>query len=359
MSGDTRRWWELEIVVPVDRWCAVVADVAGPLLRTAAHPSAAISDPLLVRDVTAHRAPALYVQARAASGDELADAYGAVLAASPATAPVATAVTTASGPVAAADVAVVRPARLVPLAGPVFGGAALPAMSRGFLHRVAPALVELAETGRERRGSMVEAALAVMAAHLKAQGPSAAPGAEALALAGVPLGFVSFRSHAEAFFATCRDPAAARAAMEQRYRDARPVIDKTVGSVFAAADAGTLQDGPAARWFSAAAAAHHEFRAAFAAGELTVSAPPDPDQHGNGLAHSRFHQRAGASTTLQQYIQGDPAFLAVRLATSLLYVGLHTAGVALAERYFLCHIASRACESLSGTDAMSILTSLS
>ncbi|MFF3867001.1 hypothetical protein [Micromonospora sp. NPDC001898] len=369
MTGTTRRWWELEIVVPADRWCAFVADVAGPLLDTCASTGSGIGGALLVRDVTAQGVPAIYVQALAASGSELADAYRTVLRASPEPA-VAGAVTVDSrlpggpagppdSPVASLDTAVVRPARLVPLAGPVFGGAALPALTRTFLHRVGPALVQLAQEGRGQRRSMLEAALPVMAAQLKAQGPSAAPGAENLALNGVPLGFLSFRSHAEAFFATCRDPAAARAAMDGRYHGARAGIDRTVAAVFEAAETGSLRDGPAGLWYATACAAKAEFMSAFRAGELTISAPPDPTRHGNDLAHSRFHRKAGASTTLQTYIQGDPAFLAVRLCTSLLYLGLHTAGLTLAERYFLCHVIGRACESLSGADALSILDDLS
>ncbi|WP_433347492.1 hypothetical protein [Micromonospora sp. CA-111912] len=369
MTDTTRHWWELEIVVPADRWCAFVADVAGPLLDTCASTGSGIGGALLVRDVTARGVPAIYVQALAASGSELADAYRTVLPASPEPA-VAGAVTVDSrlpggptgppdSPVASLDTAVVRPARLVPLAGPVFGGAALPALTRTFLHRVGPALVQLAQEGRGQRRSMLQAALPVMAAQLKAQGPSAAPGAENLTLNGVPLGFLSFRSHAEAFFATCRDPAAARAAMDGRYHGARAGIDRTVAAVFEAAETGSLRDGPAGLWYATACAAKAEFMSAFRAAELTVSAPPDPTRHGNDLAHSRFHRKAGASTTLQTYIQGDPAFLAVRLCTSLLYLGLHTAGLTLAERYFLCHVIGRACESLSGTDALSILDDLS
>jgi len=369
MTDTTRHWWELEIVVPVDRWCVAVADVAGPLLRLGTGVGTPIGDALLIRDVTAHRAPALYVQALAASGGELAEAYRVVLAASPGPTSVAAAVTvdprpsttpTSShdAPVASVDTAVVRPARLVPLAGPVFGGTALPTLTRAFLHRIGPALVQLADTGRDQRRSMLEAALAVMAAQLKAHGPSAAPGAVGLPLNGVPLGFLSFRSHAEALFATCRDPAAARAAMDERYRGARAGIDRTVATVFQAADAGSLRDGPAGLWYATARAAKADFLAAFRAGDLTVSAPPDLTRNRNDLGHSRFHQKVGASTTLREYIQGDPAFLAVRLATSLLYLGLHTAGLALAERYLLCHLISRACESLSGSDALSILDSL-
>ncbi|MBB5830122.1 hypothetical protein [Micromonospora carbonacea] len=368
MTDTGRRWWELELVVPAEHWCATVAEVGGSLLRTTRGDAAPIADALLVRDVTAQGVPALYVQARAASGGDLAEAYRALLGGLPRAFPIATDVifdlpgpsgSTTSGAVATAATAVVRPANLVPLAGPVFGGSALPALTRAFLRQVGPVLVQLAAAGRRQRQSLVQEALSVMAAQLAAQGPSAAPGASELALNGVPLGFVSFRSHAEAFLSTCRDPAAARASMDERYRRARSLVDSTVAGVFRAADAGLLRDGPAGLWYAVARAARRDFEGAFRAGDVRVAAPADPSTHGNDLARSGFHRRAAASDTLQRYIQGDPAFLAVRLGTSLLYLGLHSAGLTMAERYLLCYLVSRGCETLSGTDALSVLESLS
>ncbi|SCF35145.1 hypothetical protein GA0074695_5935 [Micromonospora viridifaciens] len=370
MTDTGRRWWELELVVPAEHWCATVAEVGGPLLHTTPGVAGPIADTVLVRDVTAHGTPALYVQARAAAGSDLAEAYRAVRHGLPRALPIAADVAvepsdptagdrSGPGPVATTTTAVVRPAGLVPLAGPVFGGRALPALTRAFLRQVGPVVVQLADAGRRQRQSLVQKAVAVMAAQLAAQGPSAAPGASELALNGVPVGFVSFRSHAEAFLSTCRDPAAARASMDARYQRARSVVDSTVAGVFRAADAGLLRDGPAGLWFGAARAARREFEAAFRAGDVRVAAPADPGTHGNDLARSGFHRTAAASDTLQRYIQSDPAFLAVRLGTSLLYLGLHTAGLTMAERYFLCYLVSRGCETLSGTDALSVLESLS
>ncbi|ROO63261.1 lantibiotic biosynthesis dehydratase-like protein [Micromonospora sp. Llam0] len=364
------QWWELELVVPADYWCATVVEVGGPLLRTVSEVAAPIADTVLVRDVTVHGSTALYLQARAASGSDLAEAYRAVRGGIQRSLPVAADATVdPSGPTARAhsgrgivatpDTAVVRPASLVPLAGPVFGGRALPALTRSFLRQVGPALVQLAVAGRRQRQSLVKEALSVMAAQLAAQGPSAAPGASELPLNGVPVGFVSFRSHAEAFLSTCRDPHAARASMDERYQRARSVVDTSVEGVLRAADGGLLTDGPAGLWYRTAQAARQEFEAAFRSGEIQVAAPVDPSTHDNELARSGFHRKAAASAALQRYVQSDPAFLAVRLGTSLLYLGLHTAGLTMAERYLLCYLVSRSCESLSGTDALSVLDTLS
>ncbi|MFI5931966.1 hypothetical protein [Actinoplanes sp. NPDC051494] len=333
-------WWELEIAVPAERWCATVATLAGRL----PHPG---TGALLVRDVTARGEPALYVQARTHDGAELTRWYSAAVSPTP-----------PGGPAATAGVAVVRPARLVPLAGPVFGGPALPSLTRGLLHRAAPAVAQLAGLGAGRRSTLLHAALAVLTAHLATQGPSAAPGAAAVRLHGVPLGFLSLRSHAEAYFATCRDPGAARADMDARYHAAKAGIDATVARVLDQARAGTLPDGPARHWHTAVTVTRPDFLDAFRGGEVTVAAPPDPRTHADDLAASGFHRKAGASGALQDYLRGDPAFLAVRLTTSLLYLVLHTAGMSLAERYFACHLVSRACEALSGTDAMTVLDTL-
>ncbi|MFV2128134.1 hypothetical protein ACFHWS_26950 [Micromonospora sp. LOL_013] len=364
------QWWELELVVPADYWCATVVEVGGPLLRTVSEVAAPIADTVLVRDVTAHGLPALYLQARAASDGDLAEAYRAVRGRTRRPLPVAAdAIVDPSGPeahdhpgrrlVATPDTAVVRPASLVPLAGPVFGGRALPTLTRSFLREVGPVVVELAAAGGGQRQSLVKEALSVMAAQLAAQGPSSAPGASELPLNGVPLGFVSFRSHAEAFLSTCRDPRAARSSMDERYQRARSVVDTTVEGVLRAADAGLLADEPAGLWYRTARSARQEFEAAFRSGEIQVAALVDPSTHDNDLSRSGFHRKAASSEALQQYVQSDPAFLAVRLGTSLLYLGLHTAGLTMAERYLLCYLVSRSCESLSGTDALSVLDTLS
>ncbi|WJK33685.1 hypothetical protein [Solwaraspora sp. WMMA2065] len=370
MTDADCRWWELELVVAADHWCATVVEMGEPLLRAASDGAVPIADPVLIRDVTAHGSPALYLQARAASGDDLAEVYRAVRGSFQHVSPAAADATvdpayptardrTDHRLVATPDTAVVRPASLVPLAGPVFDGPALPALTRTFLRQVGPVLIQLAAAGRRQRQALVKEALSVMAAQLAAQGPSAAPGASELPLNGVPVGFVSFRSHAEAFLSTCRDPTAARASMDERYQRARSVVDTTVKGVLRAADAGLLTDGPAGLWYRTARAARQEFEAAFRSGVVRVAAPVDPRTHDNDLARSGFHRRAAASEALQRYVQSDPAFLAVRLCTSLLYLGLHTAGLTMAERYLLCYLVSRSCETLSGTDALSVLESLS
>jgi hypothetical protein len=79
---------------------------------------------------------------------------------------------------------------------------------------------------------------------------------------------------------------------------------------------------------------------------------------GGALDRSAFHRVVGASVGLRRFLAHDPGFLATRLLTSLLYLSMHTIGLPLVERYFLCHAMSRACERVFDVDADAVLGSL-
>jgi hypothetical protein len=181
-------------------------------------------------------------------------------------------------------------------------------------------------------------------------------------LGDLPLSFLSFRSHAEAFLATCRDPSDARAAMERRYQTVGPVVERKVSSILANVRDGLAPGGAAVwrGWHDATAAAKPMIAGRFAAGDIATVAPPDTDHRSAAaeFAANEFHGTLGQSGDLLRFLGTDPDFLAARLLTSLLYLSLHNIGVALVERYFLCYAVSRACESLFGVDAVDLLVQL-
>ncbi|MGY1455961.1 hypothetical protein [Streptomyces sp. SS8] len=253
------------------------------------------------------------------------------------------------------------PARLVPLAGSVFAGPRLGPVTRSVLASACPALLELTVASERGRPALLWAAAELMAAHLR--GVSTAGPATVQQLVegreGVPLGFLSYRSHAEAFIASSRDPQGAQAMLEQKYERIAYQLEPLVDGVLAQAEGrGPVVSPAAATWFQAVHPVKAEVTEDFRAGRLWLQDEgPDP-ANGVGLKDSSFHRVVAGSDGLQRFLNEDPAFLATRLLTSLLYAGLDAGGIALAERYFLCYAVSRACEALFEVNALAVVTAL-
>ena len=377
MSRAGEPWWELVLPAPADQQDALVVRLIGPGLAEATR-AGEVSEGLFLREPGPLARSRLIVQARGP-----ADGAAAALR--------RLAALTGGTPGGA-----VRTAAVVPLSGSAFAGPALGPLTRGFLAAVTPTLVSLtpgnapgrstpsrpartpgrSTPGRSTlsrstlsqstlsrpapsRSARLAGALDLLAAHLPALGAPAAPGAAQVTglLGGAPLSFLSFRSHAEAFIATSRDPEAARRALDERFEAVRRPVELRVAAVLdQLRGAGPAVSKPAAQWHAAVRAAKPLVLAQIAGGGLTVH-----DEAGDPAAFSAssFHTVAGASAPLQEFLHSDPAFLAVRLLTSLLYLSLHHLGLSLAERYFLCHATARACESVFGVDAVDVLAGLS
>lgn len=252
------------------------------------------------------------------------------------------------------------PARLVPLTGSVFDGPSLAPFTREVLATVCPALLAVGKAGEQGRPALLAAAAALMAAHLRGVSVSGAPGPREYEenRDGVPLGFLSYRSHAEAFLASSPNPQAARDMVSEKYARVATTMEGLVDAVLAQSEGrGPVVSRPARQWFEGVRPAKPTATDLFRTGsELVVR--DKPAQDGTALDESSFHRIVSASGGLRDFLNRDPAFLAARLLTSLLYLGLHSAGIALAERYFLCYAVSRACEVLYETDALAVLSGL-
>ncbi|GHF86042.1 lantibiotic dehydratase C-terminal domain-containing protein [Streptomyces griseosporeus] len=344
-------WLEIGLDAPADAVPALVAGVVRPLLREPAEPGAEPAPGFFLRGVGAAQ-PALVVQLEVTPGTDLAEPYAARARA------------LAAGLGLPVQVAA-GPATLVPLAGSVFAGAALGPVTRAALAAVCPALLAATEAAEQGRPALLASAVELMSAHLRAVSVSAAPGPrqwEELR-EGVPLGFLSYRSHAEAFLASSRDPKAAQAMMDAKYTRAAATLERLVDGVLTQCEErGPVVSLPARQWYEAMRAAKPAVTELFRAGtDLaldTEEQPPDTGPDGKGLSESAFHRIVEGSDGLRDFLDRDPSFLATRLLTSLLYLSLSSVGIALAERYFLCYAVSRACESIFDTDALTVLSGL-
>ncbi|MFJ1745741.1 hypothetical protein ACIOJD_05780 [Streptomyces sp. NPDC088116] len=253
------------------------------------------------------------------------------------------------------------PARLVPLTGSVFAGPALAPFTREVLADVCPALLAVAEAGERGRPALLTAAAELMTAHLRGVSTSGAPGPREYEenREGVPLGFLSYRSHAEAFAASSRAPEAARNALGKQYARVAAPMESLVEAVLAQSeDRGPVVSRPARQWCEGVRTAKPAAADLFRTGSELILREEKEEPDATALDESAFHRIVGSSGGLRDFLNRDPAFLAARLLTSLLYLGLHSAGITLAERYFLCYAVSRACEILYETDALTVLSGL-
>jgi hypothetical protein len=248
-----------------------------------------------------------------------------------------------------------RPAGRVPLADSAFTGPLLAPITRGFLADVTPALLDVLVVHPDSRSGWLSSALELMTTHLVAVGTSALPGADRIraTINGAPLSFLSFMSHAEAFLATCRDPAQARDSMQRRHEQIHDVVEQRVAAIFAEPE---CAQPPADTWLRAVRTAKPVITTAFAEGGLHPVA--QRDGVADKLATSSFHRILADSDGFQRFLSSDPGFLAVRLLTSLLYLSVHNLGLSMLERYFLCYSISRACETAFAADGHRTLAEL-
>ncbi|MFH8659665.1 hypothetical protein [Streptomyces afghaniensis] len=358
-TAHPRQWLEIALTAPPDTADLLLAGIVRPLLTEP--PATDAPPPAFFVRGTGPAQPTLSVQLALGPEDGEAAREYATRARELAGRLGAGAGTGSRGRVGTEVRVVTGPARLVPLTGSVFDGPALAPFTRTVLADLCPALLAVGAAGEAGRPALLAAAAALMAAHLRGVSASGAPTARDYELGrdGVPLGFLSYRSHAEAFLATSRNPQAARSAMSEQYERVAPTLLGLVEAVLAQCEGrGPVVSEPARQWFEAVRPAKPTATDLFRSGDELRLLEDDEEQDATALDESAFHRIVGASDGLRDFLNGDPAFLAARLLTSLLYLGLHSAGLTLTERYFLCYAVSRACEVLYETDALTVLSGL-
>jgi hypothetical protein len=163
---------------------------------------------------------------------------------------------------------------------------------------------------------------------------------------GLTRGFVSFRSHAEAFLATTPDAARYRAQWQDRYARAaaglRDRIDAVLSTVDGASDAVPLVRD----WVEALRPIHAR------AGALLADEPDPPPSTGGA---SPFHDALLAGPTYTREIRTAPWFRRYRVVLNLLYLQLTRHGVRPVDRLQLCHLAANAVEDRIGVTALDLV----
>lgn len=176
-----------------------------------------------------------------------------------------------------------------------------------------------------------------------------------------PTGFMCFRSSADGYLLTCRDPEAAERTFEQAYtRNAQYFCSRLS---FYIEDwhrpERTPGDGVGHRWGRLLEPRMPRLLAASHAGRLVDRQHPSGYLGDNyDLSRSEFHQVIQRSSQFQSFMGSDPEFQAMRAALSLMSAVLHQTGLKLHERYALSHCLARATSNVYGVSAAEVLGGL-
>ena len=159
-------------------------------------------------------------------------------------------------------------------------------------------------------------------------------------------GFVSYRSHAEAFIAGSADPPALRRFLDDQYRARADDLARELVRIVDEPDDGVRAFVTLLRGI------RDQVRPALDTGRLPLPGAPDDPRMGRIAGHSEFHRALTAETDTRHRLYGDPAFQANRLAVNLLYLHLARIGVRPLERYVLSHAIANTVERVYGLTAI-------
>ena len=165
----------------------------------------------------------------------------------------------------------------------------------------------------------------------------------------LPRAFLSYRSHADGFIVMSRHPEATRLALEERYRSIAETAGRRFLRLQEMVDADALP-ADLSRWREGMRMLLVESRAAIDEGAVYFARGTGYLGDQNDLSQSQFQQTINGSLGFQVFMRSNPAFLASRLSTGLLYLTLRRLGLPILDRYFLCHAIARAVEDRFNVD---------
>jgi hypothetical protein len=176
--------------------------------------------------------------------------------------------------------------------------------------------------------------------------------AQAFTGGGVASGFVSFRSHAEAYLAGTR-ATRLRAAWDRGYAERSAHLVARVGDVIATLD-GTADPVPLVNdWVSALRPLHRRAEHLLASDAVAFNDPVLPPPGDGG---SEFHQALLRGPAYTPQIRESVWFRSYRLMLNYLYLHMTRHGVRPIDRFMLCHLVANAVEERLGVTAMDLVS---
>lgn len=167
--------------------------------------------------------------------------------------------------------------------------------------------------------------------------------AHAFAEGGITGGFVSFRSHAEAFLGD-GDRRGLRRVWDEQYRLRANILQDRVEAVVAEIDRG------ASSWVETLRATERTGQRLLADGLLPMSSL----RQARG---SDFHQALAGNDRWHAEVEPSIAFRSYRLLLNYTYLHLTRLGLKPVERFMLCHFAANAVEEHYGVSAIDLVQS--
>ncbi len=158
-------------------------------------------------------------------------------------------------------------------------------------------------------------------------------------------GFISFRSHAEAFLHSSSDPQRIRASFDRQYATNQRALTALVGAVVRTLDEATDEVPFVGEWIEVMRPFWVRSSELVASAGAAVPADWDP------AGASPMHRMMGESAAFRSLIFEDPAFQRYRLVLNYTYLHMARLGVMGYARYRLCHLAANAVEDALGVDA--------
>jgi hypothetical protein len=175
----------------------------------------------------------------------------------------------------------------------------------------------------------------------------------------ITTGFLSFRSHAEAFLASADHGQDLRTSWDRHYAERASTLTDRVRAVIGALQ-GDQEPVPFVRaWVAALQPVKHRAEDLVGAGQLALEPPSLGDSAVGPRARpaelSSFHQELEASDRWRREIRSSDSFRVFRLMLNYTYLHLTRLGVKPLERLLLCHLAANAVEDAYGVSAAEIV----
>ncbi|MEW9553247.1 thiopeptide maturation pyridine synthase [Nonomuraea sp. NPDC050783] len=163
-------------------------------------------------------------------------------------------------------------------------------------------------------------------------------------------GYMSYRSHADAFCSYCVDRDGVRAGFEAKYRRHAPELRALVRARVAEVDDGRAP-AHVRDWLDYIARRKAIAEPLIASGVIDLEAPT-PEPEWRQLHTIDFHEILLATGRYRSEVLGSPWFLSHRLAINMLYTHLARLGLAPLQRYLFCHLIASAVEEEYGVSAV-------
>lgn len=174
--------------------------------------------------------------------------------------------------------------------------------------------------------------------------------------ASIKEGFVSFRSHSEAYIATTPNHEAVRRHFELQSEAFVEVLAERVRSLAFELDSGGTSDPLLNDWLAALGTWTKRLIARGSSelfqGDASRAVRP---WGGDWVGRSKFHQAIARSAAYRTLLFDSPWFREYRLALNLSYLHLNRIGLLPVERYLLCHLLADAVERAYAVSALSLV----